>query len=44
MRKFEDAVDPERKLPEDERNRRAEHALKAHMASLSLKRSKKGRR
>jgi hypothetical protein len=43
MRKFEDQVDPERALPEDERNRRAEHALKAHMASLALKRSKKGR-
>ena len=42
MRKFEDQVDPTRTLPDAERNRRAESAMKSHMASLALKRSKKG--
>jgi hypothetical protein len=36
-RRFEDQVDPERKLPEAERQRRAEAAKKAYMARLALK-------
>jgi hypothetical protein len=40
MAKFEDEVDPERILPEEERARRAIHALKAYMAQLSLKSAK----
>jgi hypothetical protein len=39
LRRFEREVDPEGKLPPDVRARRAEHALAAHMASLSLKAS-----
>jgi hypothetical protein len=35
LARFEAAVDPEGVLPEDERKRRAEHALKEHMARLS---------
>lgn len=35
-RKFEDEVDPDRKLPESERRRRAEHARKAHFARLTM--------
>ncbi len=34
--RFEDQVDPERVLPEEERRRRAEHARKAHFARLAL--------
>lgn len=34
---FEDQVDPERRLPEDERQRRAAHAMKSYMAVLALK-------
>ena len=34
LRKFEDQVDPDRKLPPDERARRANHALRAHMLRL----------
>jgi hypothetical protein len=41
LRRFEDEVDPDRKLPSDERARRAEHALRAHMLSL---RKRVGRR
>ncbi len=33
---FEDQVDPDRALPEDERKRRAEHARKAHFKRLAL--------
>ncbi|MPZ51078.1 MAG: hypothetical protein GEU75_17565 [Dehalococcoidia bacterium] len=36
-RRFEDQVDPERKLPEAERQRKAEAAKKAYMARLALK-------
>jgi hypothetical protein len=36
MRRFEDQVDPDRKLPPSERAKRAEHALKAHMTRLAL--------
>lgn len=34
LRRFENEVDPDRKLPADERARRAEHALRAHMLRL----------
>ena len=34
LRRFEREVDPEGKLPPDERRRRAEHALRAHMLRL----------
>lgn len=37
MRRFEDAVDPDRKLPEAERMRRAESAKKAHYVRLAMK-------
>ncbi|MPZ49069.1 MAG: hypothetical protein GEU75_07165 [Dehalococcoidia bacterium] len=36
-RRFEDQVDPERQLPEAERQRRAEAAKRAYMARLALK-------
>lgn len=36
-RKFEDQVDPERRLPADERARRAESARRAHFQRLALK-------
>jgi hypothetical protein len=42
MRRFEDQVDPERKLPPHERQRRAESAMRAYMGQLS-KRGKKAR-
>jgi hypothetical protein len=34
--RFLNEVDPERKLPEPERLRRAEHALRAHMTRLAM--------
>ncbi len=37
MARFVDEVDPGRILSSDERARRAQHALKAHMLSLALK-------
>lgn len=37
LERFEHEVDPERKLPELERRRRAEHAKKAYFTRLSLK-------
>lgn len=40
MRKFEDMVDPERKLAPDERARRAEHKRKAYFQRLALKSAK----
>ncbi len=40
MRRFEDQVDPERELSDDERLRRAEQAKKAHFAQLALKSSR----
>jgi hypothetical protein len=40
-KKFYDAVDPDRVLPEAERERRAEAALRAHMAKLALASSRK---
>ena len=36
-RKFEDQVDPERRLPPDERARRAESARRAHFQRMALK-------
>lgn len=36
-RKFEDQVDPERRLPADERAKRAESARRAHYQRLALK-------
>ena len=35
LSRFEDQVDPDRKLPEAERLRRAEHARKAHFQRLA---------
>jgi hypothetical protein len=40
LKKWVNQVDPERVLPEPERLRRAESALKAHMAQLALKSAK----
>jgi hypothetical protein len=40
LKKWIDQVDPDRSLTEDERLRRAEAALKAHMAQLALKSAK----
>lgn len=40
MAKFVNEVDPDRKLPEAERLRRAESAMRSHMALLSLRASK----
>lgn len=34
--RFEDQVDPQRLLPEEERRRRAEMARKAHMSKMGL--------
>lgn len=39
-RRFLDQVDPNRVLPEAERQRRAESAMRAYMARLALKSSK----
>lgn len=36
-RKYEDQVDPERKLPAHERQRRAEKAMRVHMRQISRK-------
>jgi hypothetical protein len=38
--RFIDQVDPDRQLPERERQRRAEHAMRAHMTRLALQSSK----
>lgn len=40
LAKWTREVDPQGVLPEDERDRRAEAALKAHMAKLALKSAK----
>ncbi len=42
-RRFLDEVDPDRTLPEAERERRARAALKAHMTRLALKSARKRR-
>lgn len=39
MAKFETQVDPDRTLPEPERKRRADQAMRAHMKLLALKSS-----
>jgi hypothetical protein len=39
LARFEAEVDPERRLPEDERRRRAHAAMRAHMARLARKRA-----
>jgi hypothetical protein len=44
LQKWVDQVDPDRVLPEPERLRRAENALKAHMARLALKSAKARRK
>jgi hypothetical protein len=43
MARFEDEVDPDGQLPQGERQRRAQAAMRAHMARLAL-RSAKSRR
>ena len=40
LAKFIEEVDPERQLPEDERNRRAAAARSAHFARMSLRSAK----
>lgn len=40
LERFLDEVDPDRTLPEAERNRRAGHLLQAHMKRLALASSK----
>jgi len=37
LRRFEREVDPEGKLPPDERRRRAEHAKRAYMLRLAMR-------
>jgi hypothetical protein len=44
LARFERQVDPEGVLTPEERTRRAEHALKSHMAGLALKASRARRR
>lgn len=44
LRRFEREVDPEGVLPPDERQRRAQHALRRHMLQLALKSAKARRR
>lgn len=43
-RRFEDEVDPERTLPEEERRKRAESARKAYYYRLALKSAQARRR
>jgi len=43
-RRFLDEVDPDRQLPEDERDRRAQYARKAYFARLALKSAQARRR
>jgi hypothetical protein len=40
MRRFEDEVDPDHRLSDTERLRRAEQARKAHFARLALRSSR----
>jgi hypothetical protein len=44
LRRFELQVDPEGTLPEEERSRRIQAALRAHMARLALKSAKARRK
>jgi len=42
-KRFLDLVDPDRRLPKAERDRRAQAAMKAHMTRLALKSARKRR-
>jgi len=44
LKRFEREVDPDGKLPPDERARRANHALRAHMLRLRKRVANSGRR
>jgi hypothetical protein len=44
LERFLDEVDKDRQLPEAERLRRAEHALRAHMTRLAMRSAKARRR
>lgn len=44
LSRFEDAVDPDRVLPDAERQRRADHARRAYFTDLALKSAKARRR
>lgn len=44
LERFEHEVDPERRLHPEERGRRAEHALRAHMSRLALRSARTRRR
>lgn len=44
LAKFEDQVDPDRVLSDAERERRAEHARKAHFQRMALKSAERRRR
>ena len=44
LERFYDEVDPDRELPEAERERRAEHAKKAYFTRLALKSAKARRK
>lgn len=43
LKRFEDQVDPDRVLPEDERQRRAQHLRTAYMQDLAYKSAQKRR-
>ena len=44
LARFEDQVDPDRVLSPEERDRRAQHALRAHMTRLALASAKARRK
>jgi hypothetical protein len=44
LARFEEQVDPERRLSSAERTRRAEHAMRAHMTRLALRSAQMRRR
>ncbi|MDQ3574976.1 MAG: hypothetical protein M3404_08670 [Actinomycetota bacterium] len=44
LARFEDEVDPDHVLPEEERRRRAQHAMRAHMTRLALRSARARRR
>lgn len=44
LRRFEDQIDPEHALPAEERRRRAESAMRAHMLALAAKSAKARRK
>lgn len=41
LRRFEDQVDPDRQLPEEERVKRARNLLRAHMARIRANRRRR---